>query len=123
MTEKRQVQDTYLAPAEKALTESARFYIDYTTDLAEVDPADTIASSSWAINGTVVEESNGFTDQLSWIKISGGTRIGTLHRLTNTVVTAQGDTLVRLLTIKIMNIHVKRPESDEITIEEPASLL
>lgn len=123
MSCKRTVADTYLAPAQKALTESCRFFIDYTDDLAEVSPADVLLSSVWAINGTVVEEDSGFTDQMSWIRISGGTRIGNLHRLTNTVVTAGGDTFVRTLTIKIVNIQVKRPNVETVEFVEPAPLI
>ena len=119
MTDKRKVQDTYLAPAEKALTEDCRFWIDYTTDLAEMDPADTITASVWSVDGTVVNEDDGYTDQVTWIKVSGGTKIGTIHRLTNSVTTAQGDTLTRVLTIKIVNIPVKYPNIDEVIFTEP----
>ena len=46
---KRKVQDTYLAPAEKALDEDCRFFLNYTSDLSDVDPLDTIFDSTWAI--------------------------------------------------------------------------
>lgn len=121
-TEKPTAESTYLNPAEKALGEAFRFYIDYTDDLEAVDPIDTIASSSWTIDGTVVEDAEGFTDTHSWIKVSGGTKIGTLHRLTNSVITAQGDLIVRLLTVKIVNIHVKRPVEEDVEFVEPTPL-
>jgi hypothetical protein len=118
-TDKPTAESTYLNPAEKALGESFRFYIDYIADLEDVDPVDTIASSTWAIDGTLVEETSGFNDTNSWIRVSGGTKIGTLHRLINTVITAQGDTIVRLLTVKIVNVHVKRPDPKDVTYADP----
>lgn len=121
-TDKPTAESTYLNPAEKALGESFRFYIDYTADLTDVDPADSIASSTWTIDGDLVEEAKGFDDTWSWIKVSGGTKIGTLHRLTNTVVTAQGDVIVRLLTVKIVNVHVKRPDEEDVAFVEPTPL-
>jgi hypothetical protein len=123
MSCKRSVADTYLSPAQKALTESCRFFIDYTDDLAEVSPADILQASTWTINGTVVEEDSGYTDQMAWIRVSGGTKIGNLHRLTNTVVTAGGDTFVRTLTIKIVNIQVKRPDVESVEFVEPTPLI
>lgn len=121
-TDKQPVSSTYLYPAEKALNESVRFYIDYTADFADVDPVDSIASSTWVIDGSVTEVASGYTDNLSWIKPAGGTKIGTLHRLTNSIVTAQGDTIVRLLTIKIVNIHVKRPNEEDVNFVTPTPL-
>lgn len=121
-TDKPTADSTYLNPAEKALGEAFRFYIEYTEDLADVSPIDTIASSTWAIDGDLVEDDSGFTDDVTWIRVSGGTRIGTLHRLTNTIVTAQGDTIVRLLTVKIVNVHVKRPAEEDVAFVEPAPL-
>ena len=122
MSCKRTVADTYQAPAEKALTEDCRFWIDYADDLAEVSPTDVIQSSVWAIDGTLVESDSGFTDPLTWIRVSGGTKIGTIHRLTNTVVTAGGDTFVRTLTVKIVNIHVKRPDPTDVEFVTPNPL-
>lgn len=118
---KRSVKDTYLAPAEKALGEDATFGVDYTKDLAQFDPADTIVGSSWAVvKGTVAVTANAFTAQTTSVKLSGGTKIGSLHRVANTVTTSNGQTLVRLLTIKIVNIHVKRPEESDVDFVTPS---
>jgi hypothetical protein len=114
---KRSVQDTYLAPAEKALGDAATYTIDYTEELADQSPVDTVVGSSWAITGSVTQSAAAFTTKTTSVRVSGGTKIGTLHRLVNTVTTANGDTLVRVLTIKIVNIHAKRPdERTDVTI-------
>lgn len=120
---KRTVASTYLVPAVKALGENKTFRIDYTDDLAQVDPADTITGSTWAIDDAgMTETASSFTDKVTSIRVSGGTRIGNLFRLTNTVTTVGGDTLVRLLTVKIANLHVKRPDEEDVEFVEPAPL-
>lgn len=120
---KRTVASTYLAPAEKALGENKTFHIDYTDDLAQVEPADTITNSTWAIDDPgLTETGGGFTEQITSIRVIGGTKIGNLFRLTNTVTTASGDTLVRLLTVKIVNIHVKRPDEEDVEFIDPTPL-
>lgn len=122
-SKKRTVASTYLAPAEKALGESKTFRIDYEDDLAEVDPADTITGSTWAIDDVNLSEiASSFSDKISAIRVSGGGKIGNLYRLTNTVTTASGDTYVRLLTVKIVNIHVRRPEEEDVDFVEPTPL-
>jgi hypothetical protein len=119
---KRSVQDTYLAPAEKGLAEDAIFSIDYTEDLAQFDPVDTIVDSDWDVEGSVAVSGSSFTNQTTSVQLSGGTKIGTLHRVTNTVTTSNGQTLVRLLTVKIMNIHVKRPEDSDVEFSAGVAL-
>lgn len=120
---KRSVDSTYLVPAEKALGENKTFHIDYTDDLAEVDPADTITGSTWAIdNVDLTETASSYTTKITSIRVSGGGKIGRLFRLTNTVTTAAGETFVRLLTVKIVNIHVKRPAEEDVDFVEPTPL-
>lgn len=117
----RQVQDTYIAPAEKALAEDAIFSIDYTQDLDQFDPADTIVGSAWSAEGGIAVSGGSFTTKTTSVQLTGGGRIGTLHRVTNTVTTSNGQTLVRLLTVKIVNIHVKRPEESDVDFVTPAT--
>lgn len=122
MTDHRKVQDTYLAPAEKALTEDALFGLTYEKDLAQVSPTDTITGSSWVVEGGgLTVEASSFDDNTTSVRLSGGTKIGELHRVTNTVTTSNGQTLVRVLTVKIMNIHVKRPEESDVEFTTPAA--
>lgn len=123
MSCKRSVEDTYLSPAEKALSASETFVIDYSDELADFDPVDTIVASSWAVTkGTVTAPADSFTDNTTQVRVAGGTKIGELNRLTNTVTTSNGDTLVRTLTVKIVNVHAKRQKESEITFSTPTPL-
>jgi len=89
--------------AEKGLAEVVDYSIDYAKTFALVTPADTISSSSWAIsaNGTLGAIST--SGSIATAFISGGTKIGELIRLTNTMITAGGRTHVRLILIKVVN--------------------
>ena len=78
--------------------------LDYDIDWSQrLLTGDTIVSSSWAAmasGSSLTINSNSFTTTLTKIWLSGGV-LGQKYRLTNTVVTANGDTMVESVSILI----------------------
>jgi len=102
--------------AEKGLAEDVDYSIDYAKTFDLVSPADTISSSSWAVssNGTLGAISTSGTIASAFV--SGGTKIGEVIRLTNTMITAGARTHVRVILIKIVNRLAEVPAVAAATI-------
>jgi hypothetical protein len=97
--------------AEKAPGDVADYVIDYTKDLQQIAPNDTIQSSTWTSTGNIViDDATGFDTLRAWVWVSGGGRIGEISRLTNTVVTVGGRTFVRVIIIKMVTALAQIPE-------------
>lgn len=104
MSCKKEVADNYtFIRAEKALGEDLDFFIDYTKTFALVTPADTISTSAWTLTGAGTLGASDYTGAITRAWVSGGTKIGNVLRLINTVVTTGGRTHVRVIPIKIVN--------------------
>ena len=117
MSCKKKVDDDYTyIRAEKALTEDLDYFIDYTKTFALVTPADTISTSAWALTGAGTLGLDDFDGNITRAWVSGGTRIGNVLRLTNTVVTVGGRTHVRLIVIKIVNRLAQIPVVPAATV-------
>ena len=113
----KKVDDDYTyIRAEKALTEDVDFFIDYTKTFDLVDPVDSISTSAWALTGAGTLGLDDFNGNITRAWVSGGTRIGNLLRLTNTVITAGGRTHVRLIVIKIVNRLAVIPIEDLVSV-------
>ena len=116
MSCKKKVDNDYTyIKAEKALTEDIDYFIDYTKTFALVTPADTISTSAWALEGGTLGADD-FSGNITRAWVSGGTRIGNILRLTNTVVTVGGRTHVRLIVIKIVNRLAQIPVVEAATV-------
>jgi hypothetical protein len=108
-----QIQDF----AEKLNAEIIDFTIDYTEDLAESSPGDTIVTSAWVVVGDlVIDDGSGYTDNTATVWVSGGGRNGNISRLTNTITTAGGRQIVRQLIVKMVNKLAYYEEEDPVTI-------
>jgi len=80
--------------------ETLDFYIDWSSTLAEVSPADTVSSSSWTATNGVTVDSDSNTTTSSTVWVSGGTD-RKYSELVNTIVTASGRTHQRTIALKI----------------------
>jgi hypothetical protein len=88
--------------ATKDPNEVLDFYVDWSSRLSEVSPADTIATSSWsATNGLTVDSSTNTTTSAT-VWVSGGTD-RKYSELTNRVVTASGRTFDHTIVVKLQH--------------------
>lgn len=76
------------------------YRIDWTNVLNNSDPVDTIASSSWVVDGGMTIDSDSDASGITTAWVSGGT-LETLGRLVNTIITAGGRTHVRTIEVSI----------------------
>jgi hypothetical protein len=108
--------------AQKAGSELLDFIIDYTDDLSETYPVDDIITSSWTVVGSdlVIVDDTIFTWDTATVWVSGGGRVGDVHRLTNTVTTMAGRTFVRTLLVKMVLKYTKTEDEDLVTLETPS---
>jgi hypothetical protein len=65
--------------------------LEYQHDISLELGADTITTSTWALDSGIYKDSNSKTDTVSTIWISGGTA-GQTYSVANTIVTAAGRT-------------------------------
>jgi len=104
MSCKKTVADTYThLRGEKALTEVLDYSITYAKTFALVSPTDTINTSTWSISSNATIDSDSDDGTIATVWVSGGTKIGNLIRLVNTIVTVGGRTHVRVLILKVVN--------------------
>lgn len=68
--------------------------------LPGLNSGDTIASSDWDVPATITAGATSFTDTTTTIWLSGGDA-GLMPVLTNTVVTAEGRTIIERVSIPI----------------------
>lgn len=102
----RQVDTDYVyLRAEKGPAEILDYFIDYTKTFALVDPADSIATTSWALTGGGTLGTDDYSGNITraFVEPHVDDKIGMVLRLTNTITTAGGRTHVRLIIIKIVN--------------------
>ena len=78
--------------------------LDYRIDWSEVlsvnNPVDTILSSGWVVDNTLVIDSDNYTDSQTTVWVSGGT-VKKLNNLVNTISTVGGRTHVRTIEVSI----------------------
>lgn len=74
--------------------------LDYSLDWSAWLGADTIASSSWTLGSTLVEDSKSFTDTTTTIWLSGGSDSDVVN-VVNRITTAGGRTDDRTVTLTI----------------------
>lgn len=80
------------------------YTIDYTVVLQAATPVDSIVSSSWTISGTgMVIDSDTFTTLVATVWLSGGTKLGYKHKVTNHVVCTSGREYDRTINVKVYN--------------------
>lgn len=78
--------------------------LDWSFDWSAWLAGDTIASSSWDVDGgdgALSIESDGLSDSVTVAVVSGGT-VGDTYRLTNTITTAGGLTDQRTILLAVM---------------------
>ena len=75
--------------------------LDYQHDWESRLGGDTISTSTWAVTGGLVVDSDSNTDTTATAVLSGGTK-GTCTAV-NTIVTAGGKTHVETITIRIVD--------------------
>jgi hypothetical protein len=95
------------------------YSIDYSDDLEEIEPADTITGSTWTVSpaiGLTITDGTQFTDTTTSVWVSGGGRNGSIYRLKNTATTAGGRSFVRVLVVKMANKLAYIEEEDAVTI-------
>lgn len=92
----------------KAPGEVKDFYIDYSTNvLSATDPSDLIATSSWVVAeytiGTdlTIDSDSFVANAGTRIWVSGGGKLGTFHKLINTITTVGGRTHIRTILLWI----------------------
>ena len=78
--------------------------LDYVMDWEDVmnlvSPADTIVSSTWDADGTLVLDSDSNTSTTATVWVSGGT-LSELVNLVNTIITAGGRQHVKTIEVSI----------------------
>ncbi len=72
------------------------YAIDWSATLAQSDPDDTIATSSWAADNGLIVDSDSKTDTIATVWVSAGNR-GTIASLVNTITTTGGRTYQRTI--------------------------
>jgi len=75
--------------------------LDYTIDWETLLDGDTIATSEWAVDTGITQDSESETTTKAIIWLSGGTA-GKQYTCTNTIVTAGGRTRVRSIAINVV---------------------
>ena len=75
--------------------------LDYTIDWETLLDGDTIATSTWAVDTGITQDSESETTTLAIIWVSGGT-VDKQYTLTNTIVTAGARTRVRSIAINVI---------------------
>jgi hypothetical protein len=88
----------------KAPNEIIDYIIDYQNELALSDPVDQVASSAWAMDDSSPEDLTIVQDSVlegafTIVRVSGGGRMGVIHRLTNLATTVSGQ--IHQRTIKV----------------------
>lgn len=83
----------------KAPTDVLDYFFDWSSWLTN---ADTIISSNWLPSPGITVNSNAFTDTSTIVWLSGGSD-GLPYTVTNRVVTAQGRTKDKAMTIRVAN--------------------
>lgn len=81
-------------------SESKRYGRDWT---AHLDDGDTIASSTWVVGDGLTGTDDELVGNIAAIRLSGGTE-GTEYRVTNNVVTTQGDIFERSFTVNVQQL-------------------
>ena len=78
--------------------------VDYSINWAAVlnatSPVDTISSSTWAADNSLIVDSDSNTTSASSVWVSAG-RVGRYSKLTNTIVTTLGRTHERTITVEL----------------------
>lgn len=88
-----------VAEVPKDPEEELTFRFDY-TDL--LDDGDTVSSSSWSASGVTVADDD-MTSTTTTVKLTGGT-LGTKNKVKNTVITTNGEKIVRRLVVVIQEM-------------------
>ncbi len=117
MSCRKKINENYqFIRAEKALGETVDYSIDYAKVLALVSPTDTILTSNWTITSNAVLGAMSINGTIATVWVSGGTKIGSIVRLTNTIVSAGGRTHVRVIILKIINRLAVIPNWDPLIV-------
>lgn len=74
--------------------------VDYEIDLTKLLSGDTIAGSSWTADPGITLGAMNFSATTVTVWLSGGT-VGMMYRVTNTVTTAGGRTIVRSFLVLV----------------------
>jgi hypothetical protein len=90
--------------AEKSAAEILDFVIDYQAELADTNPVDQIASSTWALEDNTPDALTMLQDDVigtryTRVRVSAGGRLNQTHRLVNRATCISGMVLQR--TIKV----------------------
>lgn len=84
----------------KTFTKDPSAVLDYQIDWSDWLGSDTISTSSWDVQDGITEESDEKTTTTTTIWLSGGTA-GSDYKLVNQIVTAEGRTDERTITILV----------------------
>lgn len=80
------------------------YSIDYTTVLQAATPVDSIVTSSFTVSGTgLVIESDSHNGLIATVWLSGGTKLGYVHKVVNHIVCTSGREYDRTLNVRIWN--------------------
>jgi hypothetical protein len=81
---------------------TTKYEIDWTDELAQFSPADTISSATWTSNNGVTVSSSSESGNITSVIVAGG-NVGKRANLQCRLVTVGGQTLDRTIELQIVN--------------------